>query len=382
MWPSNHQLLFRFTSQRHGRLGKSVSDTLYWLPSFQKRYRSEVFFTLWAQMFIGLSKRFIRVQKTRKTMRKFWRNSIIISFPKEILFMCVPNSISATKKKSDESIEEYLRALNDLAEHADFPDMENCIRDRLVLSIQDEELSLNLRLEATVTLKSAVKTARQFEEVKLELQGQRGSIAFAAINIALHLVDNTKTRLCTHQEEVGAKAEAEAEAEARDWVSSHCVSVAIHTPKEDVLQEERHAERAKRYNVTAGRRVAFPLQEKVREELDRMEKGRNNPAGHKTNRLVRSHCANCKAKLEEKVTYYGLIISEDWIEPHPAKVSAIKDMPPPQNQAELRTVCVMFNYLTGFMENMDDTMKPMTGLLKKEIECSVGAQHNRKHLMS
>ncbi|GFO18730.1 transposon tf2-6 polyprotein [Plakobranchus ocellatus] len=53
-------------------------------------------------------------------------------------------------------------------------------------------------------------------------------------------------------------------------------------------------------------------------------------------------------------------------EPNPAKVSAIKEMPPPQNQAQLRTLCGMFNYLTGFVKNIADTLKLVTDLLQKD----------------
>ena len=74
----------------------------------------------------------------------------------------------------EETVEEYVRALYELAEHADFPDKENCIRDRLVLGITDQELSKKLQLQADLTLKSAVTMARQHEAVKVQLEEQRG----------------------------------------------------------------------------------------------------------------------------------------------------------------------------------------------------------------
>ncbi|GFN90719.1 retrovirus-related pol polyprotein from transposon opus [Plakobranchus ocellatus] len=70
--------------------------------------------------------------------------------------------------------------------------------------------------------------------------------------------------------------------------------------------------------------------------------------------------AKCQFR-QKKVKYCGHVISKDGIEPDPAKISAINDMPPFQNLAELRTMCDMFNYLTGFGKNM-----PVNDFLKKD----------------
>ncbi|GFO16046.1 Pol polyprotein [Plakobranchus ocellatus] len=101
----------------------------------------------------------------------------------------------------------------------------------LVLGIQDKELSQNLQVEATLTLKSAVTTAIEFEVVQLEFQEQRGTTA-----AALHIMNNRNTRLRAHQ--VVLRAEAEG---------------------------------AKPYSVLIARRVPFPQQGGVREELNHME---------------------------------------------------------------------------------------------------------------
>ena len=74
-----------------------------------------------------------------------------------------------------ETMEEYVRALYDLAETAGFPDKENTIRDRLVLGVLDSQLSEKLQLEADLTLHKAITMARQHELVKNQIQTQRCS---------------------------------------------------------------------------------------------------------------------------------------------------------------------------------------------------------------
>ena len=76
-------------------------------------------------------------------------------------------------QKAGETIEEYIRTLYELSENADFPNKDDCIRDRLVLGIRDQELSEKLQLEPTLTLSTAVATARQHEAVKAEIEQQR-----------------------------------------------------------------------------------------------------------------------------------------------------------------------------------------------------------------
>ena len=44
-------------------------------------------------------------------------------------------------QKEGESVEEYIRLLYELSEHADFADRQSTIRDRLVLGLLDQELS-------------------------------------------------------------------------------------------------------------------------------------------------------------------------------------------------------------------------------------------------
>ena len=56
------------------------------------------------------------------------------------LFM---KELSSTNQKKGESVEEYIRHLYELSDHADFADRESTIHDRLVLGLLDQELSEN-----------------------------------------------------------------------------------------------------------------------------------------------------------------------------------------------------------------------------------------------
>ena len=83
------------------------------------------------------------------------------------------------QQKDSESVEEYVRALYELAKYADFADKDNTIRDRLVLGARDRELSEKLQLESDLTLEKAITLARQNETVKAQLLAQRGASASA-----------------------------------------------------------------------------------------------------------------------------------------------------------------------------------------------------------
>ena len=79
----------------------------------------------------------------------------------------------ARNQKPEENIEQYVRALYELAQKANFADEEEAIRDRLALGVCDPELSEKLQLKADLTLDTAVKQARQYETVKSQLSEQR-----------------------------------------------------------------------------------------------------------------------------------------------------------------------------------------------------------------
>ena len=75
---------------------------------------------------------------------------------------------------------------------------------------------------------------------------------------------------------------------------------------------------------------------------------------------------------KREVKFFGHIISAEGVRPDPGKVRAITEMPAPKSVSELRTVCGMFNYLSRFVPGMATTMKPITDLLKKNVEWTWG----------
>ena len=73
-----------------------------------------------------------------------------------------------------ESVEQFLRALRELSATCDFADKEDeSVRDRLVLGLLDTEVSQKLQLDETLTLKTAIDTARHYELIKMQMQDQR-----------------------------------------------------------------------------------------------------------------------------------------------------------------------------------------------------------------
>ena len=73
----------------------------------------------------------------------------------------------------DENIEQFIRALYDLSEHAEFADRDAAIRDRIILGVQDQELSERLQIDNVLELAEVIKRARHFEQVKCQMKEQR-----------------------------------------------------------------------------------------------------------------------------------------------------------------------------------------------------------------
>ncbi|KAK3085333.1 hypothetical protein FSP39_001659 [Pinctada imbricata] len=69
-----------------------------------------------------------------------------------------------------ESVECFIRTLHELAEHCNFDDKSEQIRDRLVIGIRDKELSEKMQLRADLTLEKACEMARNSELVKSQIK--------------------------------------------------------------------------------------------------------------------------------------------------------------------------------------------------------------------
>ncbi|MCG7879449.1 MAG: RNase H-like domain-containing protein, partial [Candidatus Thiodiazotropha endolucinida] len=70
----------------------------------------------------------------------------------------------------------------------------------------------------------------------------------------------------------------------------------------------------------------------------------------------------------QQVEYFGHILTAQGVKPSPNKVSAVSNMDPPTNRAELETFLGMINYLSKFCPNLEEISSPLRKLLVKDVE--------------
>ena len=70
----------------------------------------------------------------------------------------------------------------------------------------------------------------------------------------------------------------------------------------------------------------------------------------------------------QKITFMGHIQSESGISPDPSMVSAIANMPKPEDKAAVLIFCGIVNYLGQFRPNLSKTMRPLFGITKADHE--------------
>ena len=71
---------------------------------------------------------------------------------------------------------------------------------------------------------------------------------------------------------------------------------------------------------------------------------------------------------KSKVSFFGHTISAEGIRPDSQKVTAITKLEAPKNVTELKRTLGMINYLGRFTKDLSIAMKPMTDLLKKDVQ--------------
>lgn len=70
--------------------------------------------------------------------------------------------------------------------------------------------------------------------------------------------------------------------------------------------------------------------------------------------------------LRKEVTYLGHIIGSDGVRPDPAKVSAVRNFPIPQNTTNIKQFLGLAGYYRRFIANFSHITRPLTNLLKKD----------------
>ena len=70
------------------------------------------------------------------------------------------------------TVEEFYRALSTLAEHCKYSDLDNQIRDRLVVGLKDQKTKEKLQLTYDLTLQKSLEIARQQEQIKAQMRDQ------------------------------------------------------------------------------------------------------------------------------------------------------------------------------------------------------------------
>ena len=100
---------------------------------------------------------------------------------------------------------------------------------------------------------------------------------------------------------------------------------------------------------------------------------------HKFMKVTREHgLVQNKKKCEVKnssVKFFGCVCDKHGTNPEPLKVSAIKEMPAPQNKGELQSFLGMVTYLSPFILQLSSHIAIPRGLLKTDVEYSWNATY-------
>jgi transposase InsO family protein len=84
---------------------------------------------------------------------------------------------------------------------------------------------------------------------------------------------------------------------------------------------------------------------------------------------IKAHGVTLNSKCEffkSEIKFVGHILSSSGIRPDPDKISAITNMPAPQNVSELRCLLGMVNHLSKFCRSLADISAPLRSLLHKD----------------
>ena len=85
-----------------------------------------------------------------------------------------------------------------------------------------------------------------------------------------------------------------------------------------------------------------------------------------TNKLY-ANASKCIFGAEE-IPFLGCFIGKRGLRAEPAKVGSIVDWPVPKNQNDLRKWLGLANYLHKYSENYADMARPLSNLLKRDVD--------------
>ena len=123
----------------------------------------------------------------------FWQSSQDVWWPFYVIHERA--TFHRRDQKPGETVEQYIRCLYELAEHADFSEKEETIRDRIVLGLLDKELSEKLQLQEGLTLRQVTVMARQHECVKQELAMQWSGACASISSVDRHKNKSSSSKL-------------------------------------------------------------------------------------------------------------------------------------------------------------------------------------------
>ena len=77
----------------------------------------------------------------------------------------------------------------------------------------------------------------------------------------------------------------------------------------------------------------------------------------------------------EEIPFLGCFIGKRGLRADPAKVKVIVDWPVPRNQKDLRKCLGLANYLHKYSANYGDMARPLSNLLKKDVDWCWNTEH-------
>ena len=82
---------------------------------------------------------------------------------------------------------------------------------------------------------------------------------------------------------------------------------------------------------------------------------------------------------QEKTRFYGVVCSQDGIQPDPNKISALKQMSAPTSRQELQTFLGLANYMGPFIPNLSTLTAPLRELLKESHQFDWSPAHQEAY---